>query len=72
MKLKETNLSMKKIESFLNNVCFNGKRVQLQSIFKGSDHNFRAAAFHQYCDNKGPTLSVIKSDSNRIFGGYTA
>jgi hypothetical protein len=45
--------------------------VQLQRIFKGSDHNFRASAFHQHCDNKGPTLSVILSDKDRLFGGFT-
>ncbi len=24
------------------------------------------------CVNKGPTLSVIQSDNNRVFGGYTS
>ena len=37
----------------------------------GSEHNFRASAFHQHCDNKGPTLSVILSDKERLFGGFT-
>jgi BTB/POZ domain-containing protein KCTD9 len=40
-------------------------------IYQGSEHNFRASAFHQYCDNKGPTLSIVKSDKNRTFGGFT-
>ena len=27
--------------------------------------------FHSLCDNKGPTISVIKTSSGRLFGGYT-
>ena len=27
--------------------------------------------FHSYCNNKGPTLSLIKTTKNRIFGGFT-
>ncbi len=27
--------------------------------------------FHKHCDNKGPTLIIIKTTSNRIFGGFT-
>ena len=31
-----------------------------------------AQAFHYKCDNQGPTLVVIKSDKNQVFGGYSA
>ena len=27
--------------------------------------------FHKYCDNKGPTLTLIKTKKNQIFGGFT-
>jgi hypothetical protein len=27
--------------------------------------------FHEYCDNKGPTLTLIKTKKNQIFGGFT-
>ena len=27
--------------------------------------------FHKQCDNKGPTLTIIETTKNRIFGGYT-
>lgn len=37
----------------------------------GSEHNFLASSFHKYCDNKGQTLSVILSDKQRLFGGFT-
>ena len=27
--------------------------------------------FHKYCDNKGPTLTLVKTTKNKIFGGFT-
>ena len=27
--------------------------------------------FHNYCDNKGPTLILVKTTQNNIFGGFT-
>ena len=27
--------------------------------------------FHNYCDNKGPTLTLIKTTKDKIFGGFT-
>jgi hypothetical protein len=34
-------------------------------------HGFEATKFHSLCDNKGPTLSIIKTTSGHTFGGYT-
>ena len=27
--------------------------------------------FHKFCDNQGPTLIIIKTKNDRIFGGFT-
>ena len=27
--------------------------------------------FHKYCDDKGPTLTIVKTTKNKIFGGFT-
>ena len=27
--------------------------------------------FHEYCDDKGPNLVLIKTTKNQIFGGFT-
>lgn len=35
-------------------------------------NGFTAAKFQELCNNKGPTLTVVKSHLNKIFGGYTA
>ena len=40
-------------------------------IYRASEHRYTAKSFHKYCDNKGPTLIVIKSSEGWIFGGYT-
>ena len=37
---------------------------------KNDTHN--VGAFHSKCDGKGPTIVLIKSDSNCRFGGYTS
>jgi hypothetical protein len=41
-------------------------------IYKASRDGYTAAKFHSLCDNKGPTLNLIKSEHNKIFGGYTS
>ena len=40
-------------------------------LYKGSKDGFRATNFHVMCDGKGPTISVIKSDYDHIFGAFT-
>ena len=52
---------------------FYGKKEQQWSlIYKASRDGFDAAAFHRLCDNHGPTMTIIKSKNNYLFGGYTA
>ena len=40
-------------------------------IYRASEHEYKAESFHEYCDDKGPTLVIIKSSGGWIFGGYT-
>ena len=39
-------------------------------LWRGSRDGFTPKAFHDRCDNKGATLTIIKSTNNWIFGGY--
>ena len=39
-------------------------------LYRASRNGWAAANFHSCCDNKGPTVTVVKS-GNYIFGGYT-
>ena len=40
-------------------------------IYRASEHRYKSKTFHDYCDDKEPTLIVIKSSEGWIFGGYT-
>jgi len=41
-------------------------------LFRASKHGFGGPQFHTKCDNKGgPTVCVIASTMNHVFGGYT-
>ena len=55
--------------SFLNKILSNPVRVE--RIFRASEHNFKAAAFHKYCDNKEDTLMLVRTEFGKTIGGYT-
>ena len=50
---------------------FEGKKVHLEKIYRGSQDGFLAENFHLLCDGKGPTLTVVESEQGKRFGGYT-
>lgn len=41
-------------------------------LYRGTRDTFKAAKFHELCDNKGATISIIKSKCGKVFGGYTS
>ena len=51
---------------------FDGKKLQLERLYRGSQDGFLAENFHSLCDGKGPTLTVVESEQGKRFGGYTA
>jgi len=48
---------------------FENKKLKMELFFRASRDGYDATSFHGKSDNKGPTLTVIKS-GNYIFGGY--
>ena len=40
-------------------------------IYRASEHEYTASSFHAHCDNKGPTLILIKTIQGNIYGGFT-
>ena len=40
-------------------------------LYQAKVHGFKGANFTSLCNNKGPTICFIKTDTGRIFGGYT-
>ena len=49
----------------------NVEELKLNLLYKGTRDGFRASDFHSRCDEKGPTICIIKSDNGNTFGGYT-
>lgn len=48
------------------------KNIQkFELIFKMSVNGNRSEDFYKYCENQGPTLLIIKTTNNNIFGGFT-
>ena len=47
------------------------KRNKFTLIFRMSRDGAHCSDFHRCCDNKGPTLLLIKTDKNYRFGAYT-
>ena len=49
---------------------FDGKKFQTKLLFRGSKDGFSSEQFHNLCDNKGPTLVLVKSRLGFYFGGF--
>ncbi len=73
----------KKRDSWLGNslILNEDERLSLSQMVKVSDgkllyrasrDGFTASAFHSRCDRKANTVTIIKTNSNYVFGGYTA
>lgn len=45
--------------------------IKVELIFRKSENGETSEDFHKYCDNQGPTLSIIKTTKNHIIGGFT-
>ncbi len=64
-------------ESIISEGQYDGKLrewsgdYQWKLIYRASEHGYTAKSFHECCDDKGPTLVIIKSSGGWIFGGYT-
>ena len=44
----------------------------LKLLYRASQNDYSANRFHKLCDNKGPTITIIKSNWGNIFGGYAS
>ena len=50
---------------------FPTKVLTIALLYRASQHGWSPQDFHALCDNKGHTLTVLKSRPGKIFGGYT-
>jgi len=65
--LKDRQLCLR-LHGFLDEDNIDGS---LELLYRGSRDGFDASSFHTNCDNKGPTVTVIKSTEGFVFGGFT-
>ena len=57
------------LKYIMNWICPD-KKIYFNLIYNLAFGN-TAKSFHNYCDNKGPTLTVVYATSGYYFGGYT-
>ena len=50
---------------------FNLSDKKLTLLYRASRDGFQADNFHANCDNKAITLTIVKTKTGQIFGGYT-
>ena len=50
----------------------NGRKFKLEKIMTGSKDGFSSEKFNELCVNQGPTLTVIQSHLDLLFGGFTS
>jgi len=41
-------------------------------IYSARNNGCDATTFHQKCDNKGPTVTLMFNDAEEVYGGYTS
>ena len=69
--LKDSNIlndpeKIKMISDWINP----NKKIIYNQIYKATRDGGTGKNFHSYCDNKGPTLTLINSTNGYIFGGF--
>lgn len=49
-----------------------GRQTTWTRLYKATKETLSAAAFHDSCDNKGPTVSVVRAQNGTLAGGYAS
>ena len=44
----------------------------MELIYRGTRDGSESQAFHNKCDNQGPTIILCKNEKDNIFGGYAS
>ena len=44
----------------------------MELLYRGTKDGMSNDVFHNKCNNKGPTITLIKNDKGYIFGGYAS
>lgn len=66
-----TSLITKEFEDIKLLIDSLNKPKSFKLLFRASQHNFESSKFHQLCDGKENTLTLIKTEFGKIIGGFT-
>ncbi|RHZ66623.1 hypothetical protein Glove_306g57 [Diversispora epigaea] len=56
---------------WINEIDFKNNSFKFNLLLRGSYHGLNAKTFHNLCDYKGATITIVKvKDSNELIGGY--
>ena len=59
--------------NFVKNTVPNySSSTKFNLLFRGSRDGWKSTDFHSNCDNKGPTITIIKSNAGKVCGGFTS
>ena len=71
-KLKNiTDTQNNEYKKALKNWINSNKKIEAQLLYKKSRDGDQISKFHELCDNKGPTLTIFKTEDGNIGGIYT-
>lgn len=65
---KENYLVFEQLD-YLKKILNQPKKITL--LYRASENNFRAEAFHKNCDGVADTVTIVKTESGKIIGGYS-
>ena len=65
--IKENNEYKKALKNWINS----NKKIEAQLLYKKSRDGDQISKFHELCDNKGPILTIFKTEDGNIGGIYT-
>lgn len=68
----ENNFERKLLLSFIREIDTSKKYFYPIMLYKAKVDGDNSQTFHDKCDNKGATLTIVKSKKGRRFGGYSS
>jgi hypothetical protein len=69
---KESSIIKKEEHDLISKWILPHYNLKFELLYRGSRDGFTNEAFHSRCDNKGPTLFVVKLENNRRIGGFAS
>ncbi|EFC45628.1 predicted protein [Naegleria gruberi] len=57
---------------FVSEIVNSVRSKPITLLYRSSRDSYNPSIFHSLCDNKGPTITIVKANTGAIFGGYTS